>query len=140
MFVMFCKSFFKKMLKLDSEKFSLARSGRHMCSFGMLEIETCLFNKVPMPSVMFLSPLLSTMKVEIGAGCILIGSVGCFLWEYHLIFVTHRILRPPSLNGAKSLVGRKRMRSRVLVKARVTELDEVPKSIRWSEGERFEED
>ena len=32
------------------------------------------------------------------------------------------------------------MKGKILVKARVTELADIPKSIRWSEGEQFEEE
>ena len=32
------------------------------------------------------------------------------------------------------------MKGKILVKARVTELGDIPKSIRWSEGEQFEEE
>ena len=32
------------------------------------------------------------------------------------------------------------LKGKILVKARVTELGDIPKTIRWSEGEQFEEE
>ena len=88
MFVMFCKSFLKKRLKLDLGKFSHARSERHMCSSGMLGIEIGSFNRVPMLLEMFSSRFPNTMKAEIGAGFTSIGLVGCSLWVFLLTYAT----------------------------------------------------
>ena len=95
-----------------------------------------------MLSEMFSSPLPNTMRVEIGAGFISTGPVGCSLWVFCLIFATLKILRLLFANGGKIISWEKEdaLKGKILVKARVTELEEIPKSVRRSEGERFEED
>ena len=97
------------MLKLDSEKFSHPRSERHTCSSNMSEIGIGSSSRGRMRSVTSSSPLLNTMKVEIGAGFISTGPVGCSLWVFCLIFATLKILRLLFANGERSLVGRKKM-------------------------------